>query len=133
MAGGSSTPHAPLRRERSSHMVASILPSTLVSDLTITDTPTLGQLQAWWEAMQTDPTRSRVYTDFMPTEFETFLAPVRHGDIRVWMMLVGINIGGVFSLHDGGKDNTGDPYVWLGTYMLPPYRGSCAGYGWPLV
>ena len=114
-------------------MVTSILSRTLISDLTITATPTLGQLQAWWEAMQTDPTRSTVYTDFMPTEFEAFLAPVSHGDIQVRMMLVGRDIGGAFYLHDGGADDTGAAYAWLGTYILPPYRGHCAAYAWRLV
>jgi len=114
-------------------MATSTLTPTLLSELTITDTPTLGQLQAWWEAMQNDPTRRLVYTDFMPTEFEEFLAPVQHGDIQVWMMCVGTDVAGAFYLHDSGTDDTGAAYAWLGVYILPPYRGRCASQAWRLV
>jgi hypothetical protein len=49
-------------------MVTFTLTRTSLAELTLTDTPTLGQLQVWWEAMQNDPTRYLVYTDFMPRE-----------------------------------------------------------------
>lgn len=114
-------------------MVTSTLTPTLLSALSITDTPTLGQLQAWWEAMQNDPARRLVYTDFMPTAFEEFLIPVRHGDIQIQMMLVGTDVGGAFYLHDRGMDDTGAAYAWLGVYILPPYRGRCAAQAWCLV
>ncbi len=74
-------------------MLTSTLPRTSLAALTLTDTPTLGQLQIWWEAMQNDPTRYLVYTDFMPTEFEEFLAPVQHGHIQVHLMRVGPAVG----------------------------------------
>ncbi len=114
-------------------MVTSTLTPTVLSALHITDTPTLGQLQEWWEAMQNDPTRHRVYTDFMPTEFEEFLTPIRHGDIQIRMMLVGTDVAGAFYLHDNGMDDTGAAYAWLGVYILPPYRGRCAAQAWRLV
>jgi RimJ/RimL family protein N-acetyltransferase len=114
-------------------MVTSTLTRTSLAALTITDTPTLGQLQIWWEAMQSDPTRYLVYTDFMPTEFEEFLAPVQQGDIQVHLMLVGPEVGGAFYLHDSGTDDTGAAYAWLGVYILPPYRGPCAARAWRLV
>jgi RimJ/RimL family protein N-acetyltransferase len=90
-------------------------------------------LQIWWEAMQNDPTRYLVYTDFMPTEFEEFLAPVQHGDIQVHLMRVGPAVGGAFYLHDRGTDDTGAAYAWLGVYILPPYRGPYAARAWRLV
>ena len=114
-------------------MATSTLSCSSLVDLTLTDTPTLGQLQTWWEAMQHDPTRYRVYTDFMPTEFEEFLAPVRHGDIQMYMMLVGTEVGGAFYLHDRGTEDTGAAYAWLGVYILPPYRGPYAAQAWHLV
>jgi hypothetical protein len=114
-------------------MLTSTLPRTSLAALTLTDTPTLGQLQIWWEAMQNDPTRYLVYTDFMPTEFEEFLVPVQHGDIQIRMMLMGTDVGGAFYLHDSGTDDTGAAYAWLGVYILPPYRGQCAARAWRLV
>jgi len=114
-------------------MVTLTLTRTSLAELTITDTPTLGQLQVWWEAMQNDPTRYLVYTDFMPTEFEEFLVPVQHGDIQIHMMLVGTDVGGAFYLHDSGTDDTGAAYAWLGVYILPLYRGQCAARAWRLV
>jgi RimJ/RimL family protein N-acetyltransferase len=114
-------------------MVTSTLTRMSLAELTLTDTPTLGQVQAWWEAMQNDPTRYLVYTDFMPTEFEEFLAPVQHGDIQLHMMLAGREVGGAFYLHDSGTDDTGAAYAWLGVYILPPYRGQCAARAWRLV
>jgi hypothetical protein len=92
-------------------MVPSTLTRTSLAALTLTDTPTLGQLQIWWEAMQNDPTRYLVYTDFMPTEFEEFLAPVQQGNIQVHLMLVGPEVGGAFYLHDSGTDDTGAAYA----------------------
>ena len=114
-------------------MATFTLTRTSLAELTITDTPTLGQLQVWWEAMQNDPTRYLVYTDFMPTEFEEFLAPVQHGHIQVHLMRVGPAVGGAFYLHDRGTDDTGAPYAWLGVYILPLYRGPCAARAWRLV
>jgi RimJ/RimL family protein N-acetyltransferase len=114
-------------------MVTSTLTRTSLAELTLTDTPTLGQVQAWWEAMQNDPTRYLVYTDFMPTEFEEFLGPVRHGDIQIYMMLIGTEVGGAFYLHDRGTDDIGEAYTWLGVYILPPYRGPYATRAWRLV
>jgi len=114
-------------------MATSTLTRSSLAELTITDTPTLGQLQTWWEAMQNDPTRYLVYTDFMPTEFEEFLVPVQHGDIQMHMMLVGTEVGGAFYLHDSGTDNIGAAYAWLGVYILPPYRGPYAARAWRLV
>src|ERR1041384_6409342 len=133
MPGGASTPHAPLRRQRSSRMITATVTRTSGAALTLTDTPTLGQLQIWGEAMQNDPTRYLVYTDFMPTEFEEFLAPVQHGEIQVYLMHVGPEVGGAFYLHDRGTDATGAAYAWLGVYILPPYRGSWAARAWRLV
>jgi hypothetical protein len=114
-------------------MGTSTLTRTSLAELTITDTPTLGQLQVWWEAMQNDPTRYLVYTDFMPTEFEEFLAPVQHGDIQIHMMLVGTEVGVPFTCIDSGTDDTGAAYAWLGVYILPPYRGQWAARAWHLV
>jgi len=114
-------------------MTTSVLTSTSIATLTITETPTIGQMQEWWEAMQQDPTRHIVYTDFMPGEFEAFLAPVRQGNIHMWIFLVGEDVGGAFYLHDGGTDDTGEAYAWLGTYILPPYRGRVAARAWQLT
>jgi hypothetical protein len=114
-------------------MVPSTLTHTSRAALTLTETPSLGQLQIWWEALQDDPTRYLVYTDFMPTEFEEFLAPVQQGAIQVHLMLVGPEVGGAFYLHDRGTDDTGAAYAWLGVYMLPLYRGPCAARAWRLV
>jgi len=114
-------------------MVTSTLTRTSLAALTLTDTPTLGHLQIWWEAMQNDPTRYLVYTDFMPTEFEEFLAPMQQGAIQIHLMLVGPEVGGAFYLHDSGTDDTGAAYAWLGVYILPLYRGPCAARAWRLV
>jgi len=114
-------------------MVTPTLTYTSRAALTLTETPSLGQLQIWWEALQDDPTRYLMYTDFMPTEFEEFLAPVQQGDIQVHLLLVGPEVGGAFYLHDSGTDDTGAAYAWLGVYILPLYRGPWAARAWRLV
>jgi RimJ/RimL family protein N-acetyltransferase len=95
------------------------------TEITLTTTPTLEQMKIWWAELQHDPARRLAYTDFMPTELETFLEAMRRGDITVWMFLVGGDVaprvGGVFYVHDTGADADG-PYAWIGTYVLPPYR-----------
>lgn len=94
--------------------------------LTVISTPTEAQLHCWWRALQADPMRSLVYTDFMPTAFTELQAAMSRGEIIVWMFLVGDDeaqeVGGAFYLHDLGVDDDG-PYAWLGTYVLRAYRG----------
>jgi RimJ/RimL family protein N-acetyltransferase len=102
-------------------------------DVTLTSAPTLTQMKRWWAEFQNDPIRYHAYTDFMPTELDDFLQSVRQGDIEVWMFLVetdtATHIGGVYYLHDSGRDADG-PYAWLGTYIIPAYRGRMAARAW---
>jgi RimJ/RimL family protein N-acetyltransferase len=100
--------------------------------LTVTATPTLGQLKTWWSEMQHDPTRPIVYTDFMPSALEEFLRPVQQGTIQIYMFLLGNTVGGAYYLHDQGTDAEG-AYAWLGAYILPPYRGRQATQAWYLT
>jgi len=65
--------------------------------------------------------------------FRQLLLEPQHGDIQMRMMLMGTDVGGAFYLHDSGTDDTGATYVWLGVYILPPYRGQCAARAWRLV
>jgi RimJ/RimL family protein N-acetyltransferase len=107
-----------------------ILPS--VPTLTVTATPTVGQMKTWWNAMQQDPARHIVYTDFMPHALDEFLAPLHQGALQVYLFLVGDAVGGAYYLHDWGFDTDGQ-YAWLGTYILLPYRGQLAAYAWGIV
>jgi RimJ/RimL family protein N-acetyltransferase len=94
-------------------------------EITLTTTPTLEQMKMWWAEWQQDPARHFAYTDFMSKELEEFLERMHHGDISVWMFLMGDDViprvGGAFYMHDMGEDANG-PYAWIGTYVLPPYR-----------
>jgi RimJ/RimL family protein N-acetyltransferase len=100
--------------------------------LTVTATPTLGQLKIWWSEMQNDPTRPIVYTDFMPYALEEFLIPVQQGAIQVYLFLLGDAVGGAYYLHDQSTDADGAS-AWLGAYILPPYRGRHATQAWHLT
>jgi RimJ/RimL family protein N-acetyltransferase len=89
-------------------------------------------MKVWWSALQQDPARPVVYTDFMPGELDEFLGPVRQGAIRMFLFLVDGEVGGAYYLHDEGRDAAG-VYAWLGTYILPPSRGHLAAYAWRMV
>lgn len=60
---------------------------------------------------------------------------VRQGEITLWMFLVEDGgkprLGGGFYLHDQGVES-GMPYAWLGTYVLPAYR-NLVSRAWRLV
>lgn len=105
-------------------MATTLLTAPPTSSVTLLDTPTLGHMHAWWQALQHDPAR-HYYTDFMPDDLEEFLLPVQQGQTHVAMFLVRDDVGGVYYLHDWGTDSDG-PYAWLGTYILPAYRGRLA-------
>ncbi len=58
-------------------MAASVL-TPRSSTLSATDTPTLGQMMAWWEAMWADPTDLQTaFADGFPRELDDFLALLR--------------------------------------------------------
>ena len=105
-------------------------------DIILTSTPTLEQMKMWWAELVHDPCRTQAYTDGMPWELEDFMGRVRQGEITVWMFIVDTglttHIGGAFYLHDAGHDAAG-PYAWLGTYVVPAYRGRLAACAWRLL
>jgi len=68
-------------------MATSILPPAS-SILTVTDTPTLGHMIAWWEAMWADPTDLQTaFADGFPRELDDFLALLQDTERPFWMCL----------------------------------------------
>jgi RimJ/RimL family protein N-acetyltransferase len=102
-------------------------PETLTAPaaLTITATPTLDDLRLWWHARQTDPDSAVAFTDDAPQDFAGLYHRTATGDYLFYLAQdsAGQIIGAMW-LHDlvRGADDT--PRAgWLGTYVLPAYRG----------
>ena len=111
-------------------MATSVL-TPLSSRLTVTDTPTLGQMIAWWEAMWADPTDLQTaFADGFPRELEDFLALLRDTERPFWMCLKDREPLGAFWLHDLLYDETGDLCGgWIGGHIIQAARRP---YGWAL-
>ena len=99
------------------------------STLSATDTPTLGQMMAWWEAMWADPTDLQTaFADGFPRELDDFLALLRDTERLFWMYLKDQEPLGAFWLHDLLHDETGGLCGgWLGAHIIQAARGP---YGW---
>ena len=109
-------------------MATSVL-TPLSPALSATDTPTLGQMMAWWEAMWTDPTDLQTaFADGFPRELEDFLALLRDTERLFWMYLKDQEPLGAFWLHDLLHDETGGLCGgWLGVHIIQAARGP---YSW---
>jgi hypothetical protein len=111
-------------------MATSIL-TPLSSILTVTDTPTLGHMIAWWETMWADPTDLQTaFADGFPRELDDFLALLRDTERPFWMCLKDREPLGAFWLHDLLYDETGDLCGgWIGGHIIQAARRP---YGWAL-
>jgi hypothetical protein len=101
------------------------------SILTATDTPTLGQMMAWWEAMWADPADLQTaFADGFPRELEDFLALLRDTERPFWLFLRNQEPVGAFWLHDLLYDETDSLCGgWLGGHIIQAARRP---YGWAL-
>ncbi len=98
--------------------------------VTITATPTVEQLQTWWDAMQRDDL-SVAYNDEFPTSLTDFRLEVAQGTKLLLLALVDGQVAGALWLHDmvyrpDGTVSAG----WVGGYTLPAYRGPLGSRGW---
>jgi RimJ/RimL family protein N-acetyltransferase len=94
--------------------------------LTVTDTPTIGQLQVWWEAMQSDDL-SVAYADSFPPTLSDFRLGAAQGDRLFLLCLVDGQVAGALWLHDLLHRRDGSVSAgWIGCYFLSAYRGRLA-------
>lgn len=106
---------------------------TTPAALTVTDTPTEAQLQAWWEAMRGDDL-SVAYADTFPASLVAFRADVAQGDTLLVLGLVAHQVASAFWLHDLVRHHDGPVFAgWIGCYVLPAYRGYLVGKFWHLA
>jgi hypothetical protein len=94
--------------------------------LAVTDTPAIGQLHVWWEAMQSDDL-SVAYADSFPPTLRDFCLEVAQGEKLLLLCLVDGQVAGALWLHDllRRRDDTVSA-GWIGCYFLSPYRGRVA-------
>jgi hypothetical protein len=94
--------------------------------LTVTDTPPIGQLQVWWEAMQRDDL-SVAYADSFPPTLSDFCLEVAQGERLLLLCLVAGQVAGALWLHDLLRRRDGTVSAgWIGCYFLSAYRGRVA-------
>ena len=98
--------------------------------LAVTESPTMEQLQVWWEAMQSDDL-SVAYADSFPTTLTDFHREVAQDEKLLLLCFIDGHVAGAIWLHDvlhrcDGTVSAG----WLGCYFLAPYRGHVAIQLW---
>ena len=98
--------------------------------LAVTESPTIEQLQMWWETMQNDDL-SIAYADSFPPTLTDFRREVAQGEKILLLCLVDGQVAGALWLHDllhryDGTVSAG----WFGGYFLPSYRGRLAVRLW---
>ena len=105
----------------------------MVTILAVTESPTIEQLQTWWEAMQNDDL-SVAYADSFPATLTDFCCEVAQGEKLLLLGLIDSQVAGALWLHD--MLHRGDGTVsagWVGGYFLPSYRGRLATQLWQLL
>ena len=126
-AGRPTLPFFPKMHHRTTH-------APLAQDarpaVTVTATPTIEQLQTWWDAMQCDDL-SVAYNDEFPTSLTDFRLEVEQGTKRLLLALIDGQVIGATWLHDmvyrpDGSVSAG----WVGGYTLPAYRGRLGSHQW---
>jgi hypothetical protein len=112
-------------------MATSCLFPIPTATLTATNTPTLGQMLAWWETMWADPTDLQTaFADGFPRELEDFMQRVHDNDHPFWVYLYGQEPLGAFWLHDLVYNEKGRwSGGWIGGHIIPAARKR---YGWGL-
>ena len=98
--------------------------------LAVTESPTIEQLQVWWEAMQSDDL-SVAYADSFPATLTDFRREVAQGE-KLWLLcFVDGQVAGAVWMHDLLHRRDGTVSAgWLGCYFLPSYRGHVAIQLW---
>ena len=98
--------------------------------LAVTDTPTIEQLQVWWEAMQSDDL-SVAYADSFPPTLTDFRREVAAGEKILLLGLVDGQVAVALWLHDLLHRRDGTVSAgWAGGYFLSSYRGRLAMQLW---
>jgi hypothetical protein len=88
--------------------------------LTLTDTPTVAQRRAWWDAMWADVAEQTfVFTDLMPTSLATFLA----ADLLLTLIAVESSVVAAMWLHDLEREDGRVTAGWIGGWVDPAWRG----------
>jgi hypothetical protein len=104
--------------------------SSTVPTVTVTDRPTIEQLQTWWQILQSDDL-SVAYADSFPQTLTDFRLEVEQGDKMLLLGLVDGQVAGALWLHDIWHHSDGTVAGgWLGCYFLPAYRGRLAVQLW---
>jgi RimJ/RimL family protein N-acetyltransferase len=93
--------------------------------LTITDTPAYADLHVWWQTRQADPGTAIAFTDDGPQDFAELCDRIEVGDFLFYLARDSAGeVVGAMWLHDLVRDTDDTPRAgWLGTYVLPAYRG----------
>jgi hypothetical protein len=112
-------------------MATSCLFPIPTATLTATNTPSLGQILAWWERMWADPTDLQTaFADGFPRELEDFMQRVHDNDHPFWIYLYDQEPLGAFWLHDLVYNEKGRlSGGWIGGHIIPAARKR---YGWAL-
>ena len=98
--------------------------------LAVTESPTIEQLQVWWEIMQSDDL-SVAYADSFPATLPDFHREVARGERLLILGTVDGQVAGAVWMHDMLYRHDGTVSAgWLGCYFLSPYRGRVAIHLW---
>ena len=90
--------------------------------LAVTESPTIEQLQVWWEAMHSDDL-SVAYADSFPATLTDFRREVAQGEKLLFLGFVDSHVAGAIWLHDLLHRRDGTVSAgWLGCYFLASYR-----------
>src|SRR5919109_387536 len=98
--------------------------------LAVTESPTIEQLQVWWETMQSDDL-SVAYADSFPATLTDFRREMAQGEKLLLLGFVDGRVAGAIWLHDLLHRRDGTVSAgWLGGYFLSSYRGRLAIHLW---
>ena len=100
--------------------------SRLLSDLTIPATPHCDALRTWWRARHTDPDCAIAFSDNAPHNFAALVQCITQDMYLFYLAQTSTGtVVGAMWLHDIVRDLDDTPVAgWLGTYVLPTYRGA---------
>ena len=89
--------------------------------LTLTEKPTLEQMQTWWETMWGDPTDlTYAFSDLMPRTLPAFL----EYDVMLALVVHGTGCVAAVWLHDLEREGGQVIAGWVGGWVHPMYRGA---------
>ena len=101
--------------------------------LTVTETPSILQLQTWWSAMQHDGL-TVAYADTFPQTLTDFRYEIASGEKLFLLCLPDHKVAGAAWLHDVTRRPDGTVAAgWFGCYFLPSYRGCLVRQFWQLA